>query len=247
MLEKAPRTSSDGNAASHHTGFRSCEGTAELPAFFLPASDDALCARMHLPTIRPRISRPHDIGTACRKRRIDACWTTHGSPDRTRAVHWMQDIGIAWETEKNVSGRRKALFRARHTICIRSRRVGAFFFFFFFVFLFFFFFFFLFCACARSRSRRRNIEIPLRLAGAGAVGSRARHPRGAGAAGRRASNDIAARTLHPGSRGFQVNIERGGVGGGVLARPLPLGPNAEVLVKVRAAAPQYRRGCCSWR
>jgi tricarballylate dehydrogenase len=98
MLEKAPQTESGGNAQFSHVGFRFVHsGAQELRGFF-PQIPEERFRRMQIPAYT-RQNFLDDLNRVTQGR-IDPvladCLVDHSNA----AVHWMQDIGVAWEPEK---------------------------------------------------------------------------------------------------------------------------------------------------
>src|SRR5262245_16073823 len=107
MLEKAPEAEYGGNARYSGTGFRFVHAGAEEIRQFVPEVDDALFATMTIPPYRADdFMTDLDRMTQGRMNRALAQTLVEES---NAAVHWMRDIGIAWEPLKehaNVGGKR---------------------------------------------------------------------------------------------------------------------------------------------
>src|SRR5437016_1686283 len=98
MLEKAPRHESGGNAQFSHVGFRFVHsGPAELREFF-PQVPEERFRRMQIPAYT-RGNFLDDLNRVTQGR-IDPVLAECLVDQSNAAVHWMKDIGVAWEPEK---------------------------------------------------------------------------------------------------------------------------------------------------
>jgi tricarballylate dehydrogenase len=203
MLEKAPEAEFGGNARFSHTGFRFVHAGAAEVRRFLPAIDDALFARMHLPPYGPENFRA-DLERVTQGR-IDGVLADRLVDISNEAVHWMQDIGIAWETEKTVAVDGKLYFEPGINLHPVGGGLGL-------------------LTRLREIALAHEVEIRYGSPVRALLGGR-RGIEGVRVAAAGGEYDVAARTLILCSGGFQANIEM---------RARYLGPNAD-LVKVRGS------------
>src|SRR5262249_35982086 len=107
MLEKAPESEYGGNARYSGTGFRFVHAGASEIREFLPDIDDALFDTMAVPPYTAAdFTADLDRMTQGRMNRQLAQTLVDES---NAAVHWMRDVGIAWEPLKEhakVGGKR---------------------------------------------------------------------------------------------------------------------------------------------
>src|SRR5262245_294860 len=98
MVEKAPKQESGGNAQFSHVGFRFVHAGAEELRGFLPDVPEERFSRMQIPAY----TRQNFLDDLYRvtQGRIDPVLAECLVDCSNAAVHWMQNIGIAWEPEK---------------------------------------------------------------------------------------------------------------------------------------------------
>jgi tricarballylate dehydrogenase len=107
MLEKAPEAEYGGNARYSGTGFRFVHGGAEEIRRFIPDVDAALFATMQIAPYRADDFMA-DLDRMTQGHMNRALAQTLVS-ESNAAVHWMRDVGIAWEPLKEhakVGGKR---------------------------------------------------------------------------------------------------------------------------------------------
>jgi tricarballylate dehydrogenase len=98
MLEKAPEAQFGGNARYSHTGFRFVHSGADEIRGFVPQVEEAEYRRMVIPPY-PREQFLGDLNRVTQSR-IDPVLADCLVDGSNAAVHWMQRIGVRWETEK---------------------------------------------------------------------------------------------------------------------------------------------------
>lgn len=101
MLEKAPEAEFGGNARFSHTGFRFVHSGAEEVRSFVANVDESRFQRMHIPAYtaeefhadlaRVTLGRVNPVLARCLVEQSNA------------AVHWLKEIGVAWEFDKTIT------------------------------------------------------------------------------------------------------------------------------------------------
>src|ERR1700758_2699101 len=95
MLEKAPESEYGGNARHSGTGFRFVHAGAPEIRDFIPDVSDAEFATMHIPPYSAE-DFMSDLDRMT-QRRINRALAQLLVSESNRAVHWMREVGIAWE------------------------------------------------------------------------------------------------------------------------------------------------------
>jgi tricarballylate dehydrogenase len=98
MVEKAPKHESGGNAQFSHVGFRFVHSGAEELRTFFPQVEESKFRRMQIPNYT-RENFLDDLNHVTQGR-IDPILAARLVDQSNAAVHWMKDIGVAWEPEK---------------------------------------------------------------------------------------------------------------------------------------------------
>ena len=100
-LEKAPEPEFGGNARYSHVGFRFVHTGAEEVRGFIPQLDEPTFQKMHIPAYTKELFQA-DLARVTQNR-IDPVLANCLVDNSNEAVHWMQKIGVPWETEKTVT------------------------------------------------------------------------------------------------------------------------------------------------
>jgi tricarballylate dehydrogenase len=100
-LEKAPEPEFGGNARYSHVGFRFVHCGAEEVRDFIPQLDETTFRKMHIPPY----TREQFLADLSRvtQGRIDPVLADCLVDASNEVVHWMQEVGVPWETEKTVT------------------------------------------------------------------------------------------------------------------------------------------------
>lgn len=202
-LEKAPEPEFGGNARYSHVGFRFVHTGAEEVRGFVPQLDDQTFKQMHIPPYT-RDQFLADLARVTQKR-IDPVLADCLVDNSNEAVHWMQKIGVPWETEKTVKVGDKLYFEVGRNLHPIGGGIGL-------------------LTSLREIALKRGVEIRYETKVV-AIHGNDRKVEGVRISTADGEQDISARAIICCSGGFQANAEM---------RARYLGANAD-LIKVRGS------------